>query len=289
MTPDHMFDSIQEITNATLMSRGYLLLNCPWHDDSHASLLVYPDGWWTCLAECGSGRIERLYEELSNPGVVRRPNGNNGYARPPKLPTDIEDIDRLVWRAHDALKRNDEFTWYLKMRGVENRIEIAKLGWHDGWITCPILTENQKVRGVYLRATPPQERITGLRFTQPVGQQPMSYSPDWRLLRSSPSMVIVFGMMDALVMSSLSVPVMTTTGGSKSFDPAWLDDWRKPVVIIPDKEGDDKAASDLAAALGWRATILRLPYDDDVSDPADYAKENVNRKQELAKLIAHAL
>ncbi len=289
MTPDHMFDSIQEMTDATLMSRGYLLCFCPWHDDSHASLLVYPDGWWHCLASCGSGRIERLYEELTNPGVIRRPNGNNGYARPPRLPEDIEGIDQLVWRAHDALKRNDEFSWYLKIRGVEDRIETAKLGWYESWITVPILSEDQRVRGVYMRATPPQEKICGLRFTQPVGQQPMLYCPNWRQWKSSPSVAVVYGMMDALVLSSLLFPVVTTIGGSSSFNPAWLDDWRKPVVIIPDKEGDDKAARDLAAALGWRATILRLPYDDDVSDPADYAKESVNRKQELAKLIAHAL
>ena len=284
-----MFDSIQEMADATLMSRGYLLMSCPWHSDDHASLLVYPDGWWHCLAGCGSGRIERLYEELSNPGVIRKPNGKNGFTRPPRLPTNIEDIERLVWRAHEALRKNDEFAWYLKMRGVEDRIESAKLGWHDGWITVPILDKNQRVLGVYMRATPPQEKVTGLRFTQPEGQRPMLYCPNWQLWNSSPSVVVVYGMMDALVLSSLSVPVVTTTGGSKSFDPTWLDDWRKPVVIIPDKEGDDKAARDLAAALGWRATILRLPYDDTVSDPADYAKDNVNRKKELAKLIAHAL
>lgn len=279
------------------MSRGYVLTHCPWHDDSQMSLLVFEDGWYRCLAQCensgpdGSGRIERLYEELSNPGTVRRPqtNGKNGYIRPPKLPTDIEDIERLVWRAHEALRKNDDFKWYLTMRGVDDRIETAKLGWYEGWITCPILTENQQVKGVYLRATPPQEKVTGLRFTQPVGQRPLLYCPDWQLWKSSRSVVVCYGMMDALVLSSLRFPVVTTSGGSKSFDPEWLDHWRKPIVIIPDKEGDDKAASDLAAALGWRAKILRLSYDDNVKDPADYAKESIGRKKELAKLVASVL
>ena len=271
------------------MARGYISMLCPWHDDNHKSLLVFEDGWWHCLAQCGSGRIEVLYEELSSPGYVRKPRGSNGYMRPPKLPTDIQDIERLAYMAHDALKRNDEFKWYLKMRGVDDRIETAKLGYHDGWISIPIFSENQKVRGIYMRATPPQQKVTGLRFTQPVGQNPMLYCPDFRLWKSSQSVAVVFGAMDALVLSSLRLPVVTTTGGSKSFDPAWLDHWRKPVTIIPDAEGDDKAASDLAAALGWRAKILRLPYDDDVRDPADYAKDNVNRKRELAKLIANSL
>jgi hypothetical protein len=117
----------------------------------------------------------------------------------------------------------------------------------------------------------------------------MMYVPDWRLLKSASRVVVCYGMMDSLVLSSLRFPVCTTTGGSKSFDPAWLDDWRKPVVIIPDKEGDEKAASDLAAALGWRASILRLPYDDEVHDPADFAKDTVRRKGELAKLVASTL
>ena len=103
------------------------------------------------------------------------------------------------------------------------------------------------------------------------------------------SVAVVYGMMDALVLSSLRFPTVTTTGGSKSFDPAWLDHWRKKVIIVPDEEGDDRAASDLAAQLGWRAKILRLPYDDEVHDPADYAKDSIQRKGELAKLIASAL
>jgi hypothetical protein len=271
------------------MSQGYVLTHCPFHDDSQMSLLVFEDGWWNCLAECGSGRIERLYEELANPGLVRRPNGVNKNIRPPILPTDREEIEQLVWRAHDALRREDEFKWYLRQRGVEDRIDTAKLGWYNGWITVPVFSENQTLTGVYLRATPPQEKVTALRFTQPTGQRPMLYCPDWRLWKSSMSVAVVYGMMDALVLSSLRFPTVTTTGGSKSFDPGWLDNWRKKVVIIPDKEGDDKAASDLAAGLGWRATILRLPYDEQVSDPADYAKDSVQRKGELAKLVASAL
>ena len=278
------------------MSKGYVLTHCPWHDDNSMSLLVFEDGWYKCLAHCegsgpnGSGRIERLYEELANPGVIRRPkNGNKAYTAPPRLPTDIEDIERLVWKAHDELLRDDEKKWYLKQRGIEDRVEIAKLGWYNGWITVPIFAENRTVRGVYMRSTPPEEKISGLRFTQPEGQRPMMYCPNWRLLKSSPTAVVVYGMIDALVLSSLQLPVITTTGGSKSFDPAWLDEWRKPVVIVPDEEGDDMAASELAAALGWRAKILRLPYDDNIHDPADYAKDSVNKRQELAKLITSAL
>ena len=102
-----------------MMSRGYILAHCPWHSDSEKSLLVFPDGWWRCVGACDAcGRIEQLYEALQNPGAVRPPHSNNTSVYPPKLPTDLEEIDTLVWRAHDALRRNDEFKWYLKMRGI---------------------------------------------------------------------------------------------------------------------------------------------------------------------------
>ncbi len=289
-------DVIELVGDYTEMSRGYILTHCPWHDDNEKSLLVFPDGWYKCLAYCdgsgpnGSGRIERLYEELANPGVIRRTfrKGTN-YAPPPRLPTNIDDIERLVWKAHSDMLRNDEYHWYLKQRGVEDRIETAKLGWYDGWITVPIFSDEMVLRGVYARSTPPEERISGQRFTQPDGQHPMLYCPDWRLLKSAQTAVVVFGMMDSLVLSSLRFPVITTTGGSRSFNPDWLDDWRKPVLIVPDQQGDDIAAVDLAAALGWRAKILRLPYDDEVHDPADFAKDTIKRKGELARLVASAL
>ena len=61
-------------------------------------------------------------------------------------------------------------------------------------------------------------------------------------------------------------------------------------MIIPDSDGKDhEHAHKLAGELGWRGKVLNLPYDDEVSDPADYAKEGVDRKEELSKLLASAL
>lgn len=269
----------------------YLRMSCPWHGDEHPSLLVYPDGWWKCMTEDTYGRNERLLEELENPGTIRkgRPQRANGHA--PYLPTELDKLTGLAWRAHEEMRRNNDYLWYLQLRGIEDRVETAKLGWYEGWITVPIMSREQQLLGLYMRATPPQQKLTGTRFTQPDGQHPMIYCPDWRLWDSAKNVALVFGMMDALVLSSLRVPVITTTGGSKSFDPSWLDSWRKLVTIIPDREGDDEAALKLAAQLGWRGKILRLPYDeyDNISDPADFAKENTGKRKELRKLLAGSL
>jgi hypothetical protein len=288
-------DQIQDAATAKgffsqLMPRGYLRMQCPMHGDKNPSLMVYPRGWWKCLAEDTFGRNAALLEELENPGTMRRGVPQRMGVRAPKVPTDLDELSDLAWKAHDDLKRHPEYEWYLKMRGVEDRVDTAKLGWHEGWITVPVMSETSEVLGLYMRATPPQEKITGLRFTQPDGQRPMLYCPDWRKWQSSRTVALVFGMMDALVISSLRYPVITTTGGSSTFDPSWLDSWRKPVVIIPDGDGPDmQYAAELAGELGWRGKVLRLPYDEQVQDPADYAKEEVGRKEELRKLLAQAM
>jgi hypothetical protein len=179
--------------------------------------------------------------------------------------------------------------WYLEMRGVEDRVDTAKLGWYHGWITVPILSRNQRLTGMYMRSTPPQEKLTRLRFSQPEGQVPQLYCPDYRLWEASNSVAVVFGMMDALVLSSIRMPVITTTGGSNSFNPDWLNDWRKPAVIIPDANGDDIHAIDLAASLGWRGKVVRLQYDEQVSDPADFAKAAVGRKEDLIRQLVKVM
>ena len=273
-----------------LVSGKYLRMQCPWHGDENPSLMVYPDGWWRCLTEDTYGRNERLLEELENPGTMRRgvPQRMNGKA--PKLPhaSELADVTSLALRSHEELRRNSDYLWYLQLRGVEDRVETAKLGWYKGWITVPILDSDGSISGLYMRATPPQEKITGLRFTQPNGAKPTLYCPDWRLWSSSRIVALVFGMMDSLVLSSLRYPVITTSGGSSSFDPSWLDSWRKPVVLFPDRTGDEKISAELSAALGWRAKVVRLPYEDyeGVDDPADFAKEEVGKKEELRKLLA---
>src|SRR3990167_2702291 len=143
-------DQIYEVSlGARKMSRGSLLTFCPFHQDDSPSLLVFEDGWFRCKgAECGrTGRLETLYDALVSPSAA--PNGRAEHARgrPPWLPKagDTEAIARLVGDAHNVLLRNESFRWYLEMRGVADRVETAGLGWHEGWITVPILTDDRQV------------------------------------------------------------------------------------------------------------------------------------------------
>jgi len=277
---DDTYDKITELLpDFDEIGRGYIHTYCVFHEDSKKSLLVFPDargynpGFYCLSGECGrKGSLEELLRVLE--GAPPRPREDSKKEKPPYLPTDLSDLAALANDAHLALIDDSapERRYYLEQRGMADMIVPAKLGWYKGWITTPIFSRTGTLTGLYCRAAPVEQQRTGQRFCQPLGQNPMMYVPNWNTLLSSTNVIVVFGMMDALTCSVLNLPVVTTTGGSNSFDPSWLDQFRKPITIVPDASGDDKAAIDLAARLGWRARILRLPYDDQVRDPADYAE-----------------
>jgi hypothetical protein len=275
-----VYDKITELLpNFDEVGRGYIHTHCVFHDDRQKSLLIYPDArgynpGYVCLSgECGKrGSLQELLRVIE--GAPPRHRGDSEKEKPPYLPTDLHRLKNLSLKAHADLidAEHPERRHYLTQRGVVDMIVPARLGWYKGWILTPVFKQDNSICGLYARATPPEQKRTGQRFTQPLGQRPMLYVPSWPKLLSSSNVVVVFGMMDALTLSLLSYPVVTTTGGSRAFDPSWLDQFRKPITIIPDESGDTQAAFDLAKGLGWRAEVLFLDYDDEVNDPADYAQ-----------------
>lgn len=280
VTLDHIYEAAPD---AKMMSKGYLLMTCPWHDDAKQSLLVYPDGW-VCMGECNTtGSLDKLYSELNKPGSTRRSATDKFAGRPPRVPSRPDKLAEFIWAAHDTIKRNTSHRWYLRQRGVEDRIETCKLGWHEGWVVVPVFSRDGEVVGAYLRAGPQAERVTGLRFTQPVGQKPMMYVPEWPLLRDTTRpLAVVYGMFDALSLSELRIPVATTIGGATSFDANWLAFWPNRVILLPDR-GEEDIARELSAGLGWKGRVKYLDYPEDCDDPADYLQTG-KRKQLLAEL-----
>ena len=112
----------------------------------------------------------------------------------------------------------------------------------------------------------------------------MMYCPDWSLLsRAEECIYVVFGMMDALTLSELRLPVVTTTGGAKSFKEEWLKDFRLPIIVVPDK-GEQPQAYRLAKDLGWRGDLNKLSYPMDYKDPNDYIR-NGHGKELLYELV----
>ena len=258
----------EHMPEAQLMGRGYLLAYCPFHDDSKKSLLVFKD-WYRCLGCEANGPLHRLYAEILSPGSTRNHGADNFKGRAPRIPSDPEGMAEFVYSAHDAILRNASFRWYLEQRGVAGRIETCRLGWVEGWVTVPVFDEDNNLQGVILRAGPYAEKATGMRFSQVEGQRSMLYCPEWALLRNSDNVAAVFGIFDALTLAELRIPVVTVTGGDRTFTAEHLTNLRKRIIIIPDKKAGE-AAAELSAGLGWRGKVKHLQYPNGTTDLNDY-------------------
>lgn len=275
-------DDIAERAENVHQYGHYIAIICPFHEDTSPSMLVYQDGWYRCLACGATGRITSLYNALGG-RVSHRYHAEGRYPPVPSVSDEDQKRIDLFWSAHYILLGNEGLNWYYKMRGVEGRIEPCKLGWYDGWYTIPVITEDGEIAGGVMRSGPTIQEATGLRFFIPKGQESMLYCPDWSILKRRKKLAIVYGMFDALALSELGFAVVTTTSGKDSFNPEWLDFWRKPIVIIPDK-GEELTAKKLAGQLDWRGSVYMIKYKNNLKDPADYMKETRCREDLLKEL-----
>ena len=240
---------------------------CPFHDDHTPSLLAYQDGFFICEA-CGEqGNSLRLLTKFKGGRIGH----SRKYGQPDvHLPTwdQQDELGELMAEAHRVLLNFPGMRWYLRQRGVESRWQPCRLGWHEGWITLPVTTQSGKI-GLMLRATPGIH--SQQRFTSPAGQPALLYCPDLEKLAQAKQAFIVFGMFDALTFAELGLPVVTTTGGKDSFDPAWLNGYRIPFWIIRDDK-EEAIQAKLLAGLDWRGRPLHLTYPLGAKDPNDFLR-----------------
>ena len=257
----------------------YITGLCPFHEDSAPSLLVFTDGWYRCLG-CGShGTWKTLHNKLKGQPVQVMPDRAIEWGMPVIRPDDMEQV---CYESHLDLVHFPTLGWYLELRGIDGRIESNELGYWNGWYTIPVKTENGDfITGVF-RAAPHIQEATGHRYW--CHHSPTMFVPDWNLFKSRDYVIVVYGMIDALLLSQMRYPVCTTTGGKDSFDGDWLDDVRKKIYIIPDlgeetiirkgKNGRNEfgtgAPYKLNAELGWRGEVMLLDYPEGTKDCADF-------------------
>lgn len=243
----------------------YITGLCPFHEDTSPSLLVFPDGYFSCLACSRRGTWKTLWNKLRGQPVQVKREVTTRWEGPKVRP---EYAEYVCYQAHEDLLHFTSLGWYLELRGVDNMIETCELGYWKGWYTIPVRDRYGNFQTVVYRAAPHVQEATGIRYWS--NGKPVMYVPDWHLLDRGDYIFIVFGMLDALAIASLRLPVVTTTYGKDSFRAEWLDDYKKQVYIIPD-EGEYSSALRLSKDFGWRGNVLRLDYPDNYKDPADFA------------------
>lgn len=247
------FDNlISRLENVVPYDR-YVMSLCAFHNDSEPSMMVFRDGWFQCLG-CGRrGNWNMLWDKVSGRRVTVTQEPRTSF-RPPIGQYGLED---LCYQAHMDLLQFPSFQWYLEMRGIQDRIETNEIGYHLGWYTFPVRNEDGGFETAVFRAAPHVQEVSGVRYW--CKSAPMMYVPDWFRVRHSKYLFVVYGMLDALTLSHLRLPVVTSTAGNNTFNPAWLDDFRVPIYIIPDL-GEYQQSLKLASHLGWRPTVVQLSY-----------------------------
>ena len=256
----------------------YLAGICPWHGDNRPSLLVWEDDRFRCLA-CGrEGNHITLLNELTQPGsqavLTVRPKA--------KLPV-LRSDSLFVNSAHALLVNHTSLQVYLEQRGLVERIIPNRLGWYEGWYIVPIFDAVKNLIGTVGRAGPTAQKLTGQRFLVPFGQSPLLFCPDWKLFGQSDTIIVVYGLFDALALADLRIACCTTTSGKDSFNPEWVSQYRsKRFVVVPDL-GEEEEARKLSRQIGLRASSVRLEYPEGFKDPADFLQNG--KRVELGNLL----
>lgn len=272
------YDSFKDVLQGMHEYSDYLLGLCPFHDDKSPSLLVFKDGWWRCLGCNRWGGWTSLWNKLKGQNVIVHSERNVGW-RGPNIEA-YDSLENLSYQAHLDLMQFVQFQDYLQLRGLEGRIERNELGYYEGWYTIPVTDREGNFVTAVFRAAPHVQKVTGERYW--AHHAPIPYVPDWRLLDTSKVIFVVYGMLDALTLADLRLPVMTSTAGQGRFNPEWLNDYRKPIVIVPD-EGEELSAIELQKHLGWRGRAVRLHYPVGKKDPNGFFE--AGRRDDLYKQL----
>jgi hypothetical protein len=272
-----VFDDFKALLHNTHEYDRYIAGDCPWESHKSQALLVFKDGWFRCLGCNRSGNWMMLWNKLKGQNIILRPDNKITWHMPSIAGSDLES---LCYQSHMDLMQFESFQWYIKQRGLENRIELNELGYYEGWYTIPVYGENGSFVTAVFRAAPFIQEATGQRYW--CKHVPVPFVPDWIRFNQADGVFVVFGMLDALTLVDMGLPVMTSTSGKDTFNPEWLDKYRKRIYIIPDL-GEEHTAHELAASLGWRGRVMKLNFPDGKKDVNGFYEKG--KGQELRNQI----
>jgi hypothetical protein len=258
-------DFLHKLDKASKSSR-YIKGVCPFHDDDDPSLLVWDDGWFKCLGCNRQGSWKMLWNKLQGQHIIIRPDKKVEWAGPPP----VEDLEQTCYQSHLDLVKFSSFQWYLEMRGLTESIESNELGYYEGWYTVPVTAANGTFITAVFRASPLVQSVTNIRYV--CKHVPVPFFPNHRLVKKTDYLFVVYGIFDALTLSQLGYPVVTSTAGKDTFNPEWLNYHRGRIFIIPDK-GEEATAYGLASQLDYRGKVINLDWPDKVKDCNGYLEK----------------
>lgn len=263
-------DDLQELLEAHSYGK-YLAARCIFHNDAHASLMVYED-YYRCLA-CGKeGPSRSLLRQLKNSSarvLSYSPDDNDEYVPNPFTRWLKKDtLAHILIDAWETLNKFPSLGRYIteeRQINDQTRRSIG-IGYKDDFYLFPITSSKRKIIGAFARS-----RSGKSRYFIPRSQNPnLIYAP--RHKYSSKNLFLTFGGIDAISLCQMGYASISTTTG-KRLDPEALGQLRTRITIIPDY-GEEKEAHELSRKLGWRGSVLEFPYPDGCKDINDVFRKD---------------
>lgn len=258
-----LYDSLQERLENVRCYSDYFMASCVFHSDRNPSLMVHEDGF-KCLSCNAKGSLNRLEQKI---GSHFRPSHNtvsNILPNWKRWEFEYGDLQGIAEHAHKTLKRYPQFQGYLKKRRIHEYIEKAFLGYCDGWLLVPVYDMAHNLVDIVCRAV---NGKGGTRYViRPKNEIRPCFCPNWKETLASDQIYVVYGIVDALGLAIMGLPVVTGMTG-KSLNADLLLPLRKRFIILPDA-GEEREAHKLANQLGWRAKVKELSYPTGTKDCA---------------------
>jgi len=258
------------LSNTTWMdNERYFSADCVFQDHEKPALLVYNDGAF-CMSCNQSFSLEYIEKHTSSIPKSYRPTIKTYKILPRwrKWEKMYGNLTGITDAAHKNLLRTK--ATYFRNRGLDDYIIKAKYGVLDGWGIIPVFDKNGRVIDAVARSI----RQKGVKYVvmphDKKNPRPL-YTPNWIRLMNSPFLIIVYGIFTVWSLEALEIGGATgMTGKSMSAD--LLQDFQKPIFIIPDV-GEEDAAYGLAGKLGWRGNVLRVDYPYSCTDLDDIRRQ----------------
>ncbi|MEZ4479895.1 MAG: CHC2 zinc finger domain-containing protein [Dehalococcoidia bacterium] len=303
-----------------LQRRGSrFVARCPFHEEQHPSLVVYPDTRsFYCFGCRASGDVidfVRRVENVHFKEAIRRLAGHEGPDHSPLLaPSRLTVDDQLILAAaanvyHETLLRTDRALRYLESRGVGAAVaRRCRLGFSDGHslrpllqrhrlslrragqlgllrrdgseplagrIVIPELREGQCVWMVGRALDDRRLKYLGLSLPKPI----LGYER----VRGQRRVFVTEGAFDYLTGVAWNLPICALLGTHVRAERlAFLQRAREVVLVFDNDEPGRAAATDLAATLAARASVLALP--EGVKDLSELANRP-NGRQTFFELL----
>lgn len=258
----------------------YILCHCPFHDDKTPSLLVFDNGFKCLSSSCGrNGDILNWYAYKMGLKSVPKSKEFISFVKQVKdqistvgtsvvtseqevnLDLSQEDLFKMASVYHSWLLDNTVRHKWFKNRGFTAKtIEFYRFGWEGQRYVVPIWdgipgkshVTTLRFRGSEIWAG---ERYTGIKnYNDPV------LFNQWVIKRNPPTLLVVYGELDAALGTQFRLPTVSGTNGNQSFRSDWINGFKGDVIFVPDK-GEEEQASKDAKRLGSRGWVGHIPLE----------------------------